>query len=63
MFGNRTIHFEFHECLSVSPTNYRSEFRIVGENEKINPVETAKAIIEELTGILFKGVNIQQKLI
>jgi hypothetical protein len=62
MFGNRTIHFEFHDSLSVSPTKYRSEFRIVGEHEKIDPVETAKAIIEQLTGIMFKGVNIQQKL-
>jgi hypothetical protein len=44
MFGNRTIHFEFHDSLSVSPTKYRSEFRIVGENEKIDPVETAKSI-------------------
>jgi hypothetical protein len=62
MFGNRTIHFEFRDCLSVSHTKYRSEFRIVGENEKIDPVETAKEIIEQLTGIKFKGANIQQKL-
>jgi hypothetical protein len=62
MFGNRTIHFEFLDCLSISHTKYRSEFRVVGEDEKIDPKETAKEIIESLTGIKFNGENVQQKL-
>jgi hypothetical protein len=37
MFGNRTIHFEFLNCFSISRTLYRSGFRVVGVNEKINP--------------------------
>ena len=63
LFGNRTIHFEFRDSLSISPTKYRSEFRIVGEHEHIDPEETAKAIIESLTGIKFSGANVQLKLI
>jgi hypothetical protein len=63
MFGNRTIHFEFRDCLSVSLTKYRSEFRVVGEHERINPIEAAKEIIESLTGIKFSGENVQMKLI
>ena len=62
LFGNRTVHFEFRDCYSISRTHYRSEFRIVGENEKINPKEAAKQIIEGLTGIKFSGENVQQKL-
>jgi hypothetical protein len=34
----------------------------VGENEKINPKEVAKQIIESLTGIKFSGENVQQKI-
>jgi hypothetical protein len=63
MFGNRTIHFEFRDCLSVSNTKYRSEFRVVGEQERIDPIEAAKEIIESLTGIKFSGENVQMKLI
>ncbi len=63
LYGNRTIHFEFRDCLSISPTQYRSEFRIIGANEKINPKEAAKRIIEQLTGIKFSGENVQQKLL
>ena len=63
MFGNRTIHFEFRDCLSISHTKYRSEFRIVGEHDNINPEEAAKEIIESLTGIKFSGENVQMKLI
>ena len=63
MFGNRTIHFEFLGCLSISHTKYRSEFRVVGEHERINPTDAAKAIIESLTGIKFSGENVQMKLI
>jgi hypothetical protein len=62
MFEKRTIHFEFLDCLSVSDTKYRSEFCIVGEDEKVNPKEEAKQIIESLTGIKFNGENVQQKL-
>jgi hypothetical protein len=62
LFGNRTIHFEFLDCLSISSTKYRSEFRVVGRNEKINPKEAAKQIIESLTGIKFSGENVQQIL-
>jgi hypothetical protein len=62
LFGNRTIHFEFLDCLSISSTKYRSEFRVVGKNEKINPKDAAKQIIESLTGIKFSGENVQQKL-
>jgi len=54
MFGNRVIHFEFRDCLSISHTKYRSEFRVVGEHERINPEEAAKEIIEGLTGIKFR---------
>ena len=61
MFGNRTIHFEFRDCLSISPTKYRSEFQVVGANEKINPKEATKQIIESLTGIKFSRENVQQK--
>jgi hypothetical protein len=63
MFGNRTIHFEFLDCLSVSHTKYRSEFRIIGEHERRDPIEAAKEIIESLTGIKFSGENVQMKLI
>jgi hypothetical protein len=62
LFGNRTIHFELLDCYSISRTQYRSEFRIIWENEKINPKEAAKRIIEGLTGIKFSGENVQQKL-
>ena len=62
LFGKRTIHFEFRDCLSISSTKYKSEFIIVGGNEKINPKELAKQIIEQLTGIKFSGENVQQKL-
>jgi hypothetical protein len=63
MFGNRTIHFEFHDCLSISHTKYRSEFRTIGEHEKVKPEEAAKEIIESLTGIKFSGENTQLNLI
>jgi hypothetical protein len=63
LFGNRTIHFEFLDCLSISATKYRSEFRVVGAHEKIDPEESAKLVIEQLTGIKFSGKNIQQKLL
>jgi hypothetical protein len=63
LFGNRTIYFEFLDCLSISPTKYRSEFRIVGEHTRINPREAAKAIIESITGIKFSGENTQLKLL
>jgi hypothetical protein len=63
LFGNRTIHFEFRDCFTISRTKYRSEFRTVGENEKIDPKEAAKPIIESLTGIRFSGENVQQKLL
>jgi hypothetical protein len=62
MFGNRTIHFEFRGCFSISRTLYKSEFRVVGAKEKINPKKAAKQIIEAITGIKFSGENIQQKL-
>ena len=62
LFGNRTIHFEFLDCLSISSTKYRSDFRVVGKNEKINPKDAARQIIEGLTGIKFNGENVQQKL-
>jgi hypothetical protein len=61
--GWRTIHFEFLDCISISETKYRSEFRIVGEHKRINPKEVAKEIIEQLTGIPFSGKNVQMKLI
>ncbi len=61
--GRRTIHFEFRDCLSVSQTKYRSEFRVVGEHERIDPIEAAKEIIESLTGIKFSGEHVQMKLI
>jgi hypothetical protein len=63
MCGNRTIHFEFRDCLSISHTKYRSEFRVVGEHECVNPKEAAKEIIESLTCIKFNGENTQLKLI
>ena len=62
LFGKRTIHFEFRDCLAISETGYRSEFRVVGECEKIDPKEAAKEIIKSLTGIKFNGKNVQQKL-
>jgi hypothetical protein len=62
LFGNRTIHFEFRGSLSISKTGYRSEFRVVGEKEKIDPEKGAKEIIERLTGIRFDGAGVQQKL-
>ena len=61
-FGIRIIHFEFLNCFSISPTKYRSEFRVVWEKEKIDPIDAAKQIIEALTGIKFNGENIQQNL-
>jgi hypothetical protein len=63
LFGSRTIHFEFLGCLSISSTKYRSEFRVVGAHEKIDPEESAKLVIEQLTGIKFSGENIQRKLL
>jgi hypothetical protein len=63
LWGRRTIHFEFLDCLTISQTKYRSEFRIVGEREKINPKKVAQEIIEHLTGIPFSGKNTQLKLI
>jgi len=62
LFGNRTIHFEFRDCFSISHTLYKSEFRVVWEKEKIDPIDASKQIIEALTGIKFNGENIQQKL-
>jgi hypothetical protein len=62
LFRNRTIHFEFLNCDTISETGYRSEFRVVGEREKIDPKGVAKEIIESLTGIKFNGKNVQQKL-
>ena len=55
MFGTRTVHFEFLGCLTISQTKYRSEFRTVGEDEKVEPIEAAKQIIESLTGINLNG--------
>ena len=63
LYGNRTIHFEFRGSLAVSHTKYRSEFRVVGEHEKIDPQKAAEQIIEKLTGIKVRGKNIQQKLL
>ena len=63
LFGNRTIHLEFRDCLTISHTKYRSEFRTVGKDEKIDPKTAAKEIIEQLTGIKFSGENVQQKLL
>jgi len=63
MFGKRTIHFEFRDCLSISPTKYRSEFRIVGEHESIDPQKAVEQIIKELTGIKLNEQNTQQKLL
>jgi hypothetical protein len=63
MFGNRTIHFEFLDCLSISHTRYRSEFRVIGEHERLDPKKEAKEMIERLTGIKFSGENVQMKLI
>jgi hypothetical protein len=63
MFGRRTIHFEFLDCLTVSKTGYRSEFRIVEVDYKLDPKEAAQEIIEGLTGIKFSGENVQQKLL
>jgi hypothetical protein len=62
MFGRRVIHFEFRNCLSISHTGYLSDFRIIGENDTVNPKEAAKEIIEMRTGIKFTGANVQQKL-
>jgi hypothetical protein len=62
LFGNWTIHFEFRDSLTISQTKYRSEFRIVGEHERVDPSEAAKEIIENLTGIPFTGENVQMKL-
>jgi hypothetical protein len=62
LFGNRIIHFEFLDCLSISPAEYLSEFRVVGKNEKIDPKDAAKQVIESLTGIKFSGGNVQQIL-
>jgi len=45
LFGNRTIHFEFLDCLSISSTKYRSEFRVVGEDEQIDPKRAARAYL------------------
>jgi hypothetical protein len=59
MFGNRTIHFEFLGCLSISRTKYRSEFRTVGATETVDPKNAAQQIIEDLTGIKFSGENVQ----
>jgi hypothetical protein len=61
--GNRTIHFEFRDCLAISKTKYRSEFRTVGIDENVDPKKTAQEIIEKLTGIPFSGKNVQQKLL
>jgi hypothetical protein len=63
LFGSRTIHFEFRDNLTISHTGYRSEFRIIGEKEKVEPEAAAKIIIEQITGIKFTGVNVQQKLL
>jgi hypothetical protein len=63
LYGNRTIHFEFLNCLSISKTKYRSECRIVGEKEKSSPEDAAKKGIEQLTGIRFDGKDVQQKLL
>jgi hypothetical protein len=63
LFGKRTIHFEFRDCLAISPTKYRSEFRIVGEHESIDPQKAAEQIINELTGIKLNEQNTQQKLL
>jgi hypothetical protein len=63
LFGNRTIHFEFLDCLSISSTRYRSEFRVVGEHDYIDPKKAAKQIIEHLTEIKLNGKNSQLKLI
>jgi NADH:ubiquinone oxidoreductase subunit E len=63
LFGNRTVHFEFRDCLSISHTGYRSEFRVVEEDYKFDPKEAAKQIIEQMTGIKFSGKNVQQKLL
>ena len=52
----------FRDCFSISHTKYRSEFGVIGEHEKIDPEESAKLIIEQLTGIKFSGENVQQKL-
>jgi len=63
LFGSRTIHFEFRDSFSISSTGYKSEFRVIDKDEKINPEEAAKLIIEHITGIKFTGENIQQKLL
>jgi hypothetical protein len=63
LFGNRTIHFEFLDCLSISHTKYRSEFRIIRKDEKVDPKEAAMQIIEKLTGIKFNGEKVQLKLL
>jgi hypothetical protein len=63
MFGNRTVQFEFLDCLSISNTKYKSEFRVVEENEKFDPEDTEKKIIEELTGIKVSGEKVQQRLL
>ena len=63
LFGNRTIHFEFLDCLSISSTKYKSEFRVVGEHEFIDPKEAAKQIIGHLTEIKLNGKSSQLKLI
>ena len=63
LFGTRTVHFEFLGSLTISPPKYRSEFRTVGEDVKIEPVEMAKQIIGSLTGIPFDGESAQLKLI
>ena len=43
LFGTRTIHFEFLDCLTISHTKYRSEFRIIGRDEKIRPERSGNA--------------------
>jgi hypothetical protein len=63
MFGKRTMHFEFLGCLAISETKYRSEFRVVGANESIDPQKAAEQIIKDLTGIKINEKNVQQKLL
>jgi hypothetical protein len=62
MYGSRTIHFEFLDCLSVSHIGYRSEFHTVRADATVDPQQAAKEIIESLTGIKFNEENVQQKL-
>lgn len=64
MQDSRVVHFEFLDCTTISHTGYKSEFHYVEKNEKVNPQELAKKLIEKMTGLKFDSKeSIQQKLL